>query len=121
MDWCGGRKNPAPVFYYTPIHDVFITHIIHFIITTKMDSKKIVSIRLEPDTIKWLDRYCSSKPYMTRSLFISNLLNTLSSCADYSTIFRLTQTYQPYSKGLVVKAEISEEVREQRLLTDDSI
>lgn len=79
-----------------------------------MINKKLVSIRLQADTLAMVDRVAAEQDYRTRSSVIEAVLQNVLQCADPDALFRIVDTKHAYDKGFVVKFDKDREAIARR-------
>lgn len=79
-----------------------------------MEAKKLISVRIDQETLDLIDKFTRSRHYYTRSAVIANLLNAVMKCADNDTIWRMMSTSFPYEKGYTVQFKVDKNVMASR-------
>lgn len=79
-----------------------------------MINKKLISIRLQADTLAMVDRVASEQDYRSRSSVIEAVLQNVLQCADPDVLFRIVDTKHAYDKGYVAKFEKDREAIARR-------
>lgn len=79
-----------------------------------MENLKLISLRVEPETLQKIDELAKRYDYYTRSAIIKNLLRAVLKCAAGGTIWRMISEYYLYEKGFVVKCEKDPDVLAER-------
>lgn len=79
-----------------------------------MENLKLISVRVEPESLRKIDELAGKYDYYTRSSIINNLLSAILKCADDGTIWRMISEYYLYDKGYVVKCEYDPNVFQDR-------
>lgn len=67
-----------------------------------MGKSKLISLRMNEETIKFIDDYCSKRRYFSRSYVIQHIIEAVIKCSSPSDLWRLMESYNPYSDGIVV-------------------
>lgn len=70
-----------------------------------MENLKLISVRVDPETLRKIDDLAKRYDYYTRSSIINNLLGAVLKCAAGGTIWRMISEYYLYEKGYVVKCD----------------
>lgn len=68
-----------------------------------MEKSKLISIRMEPETLKKIDDYCATRRYWNRSRFINHLLKVVLELSDQGTLFTLLKGWELYADGFSIK------------------
>ena len=71
---------------------------------------KLISIRLDADTLAKIDQLAEKQSYRTRSLIINNVLKTVIDCSSSSSLARIIDTTFPYEKGFSLTFERNAEL-----------
>lgn len=79
-----------------------------------MEKLKLISVRIEPETLRKLDELARKHEYYNRSSILNRLLKAILTCSAGGTIFRMISEFYPYEKGYVCKFEKSKEAIELR-------
>lgn len=67
-----------------------------------MENKKLISVRLDPQTLESVDDFVSKHYYWKRSTVISNILDAVFECFDENAIYnmvRFDRDYFGHAKG----------------------
>lgn len=70
-----------------------------------MEKSHLISVRLEPEVMRRLEKYVGKQRYMTRSFVINRILHAVLSCAEDGTVYNMINTYHPREKGFVTRFE----------------
>lgn len=81
-----------------------------------MENKKLISLRLEPETLTMIDQLADKASYRSRSSVIQNILDVVLKCSDPGTLWRIIDKWLAYEKGYVIKFERNEDVWKERNL-----
>lgn len=68
-----------------------------------MEKLKLVSIRLNPETLGKIDAYCKTRGYWNRSRFINHLLEIVLQLADAGQLHTLMEKWGLYADGYSIK------------------
>lgn len=68
-----------------------------------MINKKLISIRLQADTLAMVEKVAAEQDYRTRSSVIEAVLQNVLQCADPDALFRIVDTKHAYDKGYVTR------------------
>lgn len=68
-----------------------------------MEKSKLISIRMEPETLKKIDAYCATRSYWNRSRFINHLLQVVLELSDHGTMYTLMEKWGLYADGFSIK------------------
>lgn len=79
-----------------------------------MEAKKLISVRLDQETLELIDEFLDKQNYFTRSAVIDTLLSVIMKCADSDTIWKMMTTSFPYEKGCIVRFVIDKDVMVSR-------
>lgn len=75
---------------------------------------KLISIRLDADTLAKIDQLAEKQSYRTRSLIINNVLKAVIDCSSSSTLALIIDTAFPYEKGFSLTFERSADLCRER-------
>lgn len=81
-----------------------------------MVNKKLISLRLEPETLEKIDQLADNASYRSRTSVIQNILDVVLKCSDQGTLWRIIDQWLAYEKGFVIKFERNEDVWKERNL-----
>lgn len=79
-----------------------------------METKKLISVRLDQETLELIDTFLKNRKYYTRSAVIDKLLSVIMKCADDDTIWTMMTTSFPYEKGCTVRFEVDKDIMVNR-------
>lgn len=79
-----------------------------------MENLKLISLRVDPESLRKIDELAKRYEYYSRSSIINNLLGAVLQCAADGTIWKMISTYCPYEKGYVVKYEQNPDALRER-------
>lgn len=79
-----------------------------------MEAKKLISVRIDQETLDLIDQFIKHRSYYTRSAVMANLLYTIMKCADAKTIWQMMTTSFPYEKGCAIRFEVDKEIMVSR-------
>lgn len=74
-----------------------------------MEKLKLVSVRLEPDTLKKIDVIASKHSYWKRSTIINRILSNIINCSDKETLWKIISTISPHTCGYTVEFYVDKE------------
>lgn len=80
-----------------------------------MAKSQLISVRIEPEVMKRLEKNVGRQIYMTRSFVINRILDAVLSCAEERTIYEIINTYYPREKGFVIRFEVEKGKIKERL------
>lgn len=80
-----------------------------------MEKSHLISVRIEPEVMKRLEKQVGKQRYITRSFVINRILNAVLSCAEAGTIYHIINTYYPREKGFVIRFEVEKGKIKERL------
>lgn len=83
-----------------------------------MEKLKLISLRVEPETLRKIDEIAAQYDYYNRSSIINNLLGAVLKCSNENTLWRIISTPFPYEKGYVVNFETDKSVLTERQKPD---
>lgn len=75
---------------------------------------KLISIRLDSETLAKIDQLAEKQSYRTRSLIINNVLKAVIDCSSISTLARIIDTSFPFEKGFSLTFERNAELCRER-------
>lgn len=75
---------------------------------------KLISVRLDAETLAKIDQLSEKQSYRTRSLIINNVLKAVIDCSSSSTLARIIDTTFPYEKGFSLTFERNAELCRER-------
>lgn len=78
-----------------------------------MENLKLVSVRLDPDTLRKIDELAKRYDYYTRSSIINNILTNIINCSDGSNLWKIISTYSPHTCGYTVDFHVDKEKLEK--------
>lgn len=67
-----------------------------------MGKSKLISLRMDEETIKFIDDYCRTKRYFNRTYVIQHIVDAVIRCSSSGDLWRLMESYNPYSDGIVI-------------------
>ena len=79
-----------------------------------MEAKKLISVRIDQETLDLIDKFLKHRSYYTRSAVMANLLNVVMKCAADETLWQMMTTSFPYEKGCTVRFEVDKEIMASR-------
>lgn len=79
-----------------------------------MEAKKLISVRIDQETLDLIDKFLKHRSYYTRSAVIAKLLNAIMKCAEIDTIWRMISTSFPYEKGCTVRFDVDKDMMVSR-------
>lgn len=79
-----------------------------------MENLKLISVRLEPETLKKIDELAAKQSYRTRSNIIQAILKNVIECADSGALWRIIDTLYAYDKGYKVEFKVDRETLKNR-------
>ena len=79
-----------------------------------MEAKKLISVRLDQETLDLIDKFLKRRSYYTRSAVMANLLYAVMKCAADDTLWAMMTTTFPYEKGCTVRFEVDKNVMVSR-------
>ncbi len=74
-----------------------------------MENLKLISVRLEPETLKKIDELAAKATYRKRSNIIQAILKNVIECADSGALWRIIDTLFAYDKGYKVEFKVDRE------------
>lgn len=83
-----------------------------------MEKLKLVSVRLEPATLRKVDELAKRHDYFTRSSIINRLLANIINCSDGRTLWNIISTYSPETCGYTVDFHVDREKLEASKYND---
>ena len=79
-----------------------------------MANLKLISVRLENETIEALDRLAEKTEYRNRSQIMQNILRNVLTCADANNLWQIIDTRFAYEKGYTVDFHADAQLCQQR-------
>ena len=79
-----------------------------------MANLKLISVRLENETIEALDRLAEKTEYRNRSQIMQNILRNVLTCADTNNLWQIIDTRFAYEKGYTVDFHADAQLCQQR-------
>lgn len=79
-----------------------------------MDKMKLISVRIDPKTLKKIDDLAASTNYRTRSGIIQDILRNVLECSNESTLWKIIDTFYAFDKGYVLQFKIDAEECQKR-------
>lgn len=74
-----------------------------------MEKLKLVSVRLETDTLRKIDEIAEKYPYFTRSTIINRILSNIINCSDEKTLWKIISTISPNTCGYAAEFYVDKE------------
>lgn len=78
-----------------------------------MENLKLISVRLEPDTIEKIDRFCEDKRYWKRNTVINVVLTEVFSRLSDRDLFKMMEYRYRRSSDLQISVQIVSKPDEQ--------
>lgn len=79
-----------------------------------MANLRLISVRLENETIEALDRLAGMTDYRSRSMIMQNILRNVLTCADPNNLWQIIDTRFAYEKGYTVDFHADAQLCQQR-------
>lgn len=79
-----------------------------------MANLRLISVRLENETIEALDRLAEKTEYRNRSQIMQNILRNVLTCADPNNLWQIIDTRFAYEKGYTVDFHADAQLCQQR-------
>lgn len=79
-----------------------------------MTNLRLISVRLENETIEALDRLAKKTEYRNRSQIMQNILRNVLTCADPNSLWQIIDTRFAYEKGYTVDFHADAQLCQQR-------
>lgn len=73
-----------------------------------MENLKLISVRIEPETLRLIDKYAKRHDYYKRSAIINSILAAVIKCSDPQTLWKILTTWQPEKSGYEITFKVSE-------------
>lgn len=67
-----------------------------------MSRTKLISLRIDEQTLFWIDELAKGHRYTNRSFVINHLLKAVLQCTDVNQLWKLVHCYDPYSDGIMI-------------------
>lgn len=79
-----------------------------------MANLRLISVRLENETIEALDRLAEKTGYRNRSLIMQNILRNVLTCTEPNNLWQIIDTRFAYEKGYTVEFHADAQLCQQR-------
>ena len=79
-----------------------------------MANLRLISVRLENETIEALDRLAEKTEYRNRSQIMQNILRNVLTCADPNNLWQIIDTRFAYEKGYTIDFHADAQLCQQR-------
>lgn len=79
-----------------------------------MANLRLISVRLENETIEALDRLAGMTDYRSRSMIMQNILRNVLTCADPNNLWQIIDTRFAYEKGYTIDFHAVAQLCQQR-------
>lgn len=79
-----------------------------------MANLRLISVRLENETIEALNRLAEKTEYRNRSQIMQNILRNVLTCADPNNLWQIIDTRFAYEKGYTVDFHADAQLCQQR-------
>lgn len=79
-----------------------------------MANLRLISVRLENETIEALDKMAEKTEYRNRSQIMQNILRNVLTCADPNNLWQIIDTRFAYEKGYTVDFHADAQLCQQR-------
>lgn len=77
-----------------------------------MTNRKLISVRVEQDLLKKIDKICKDDNSINRSHVINNLLSAMLRCYDGDLLWKIASCYDPFCDGFVILIREKDEFEE---------
>ena len=67
-----------------------------------MERTKLISMRINKDTLEQVDKLRIGRSYLTRSRVITSILECVIQCAKEEDIMKMCHSFDPYSDGFII-------------------
>lgn len=67
-----------------------------------MSKTKLISIRIDEQTLVEIDELAKSQRYVNRSFVINHLLKAVLQCTMSGQLWKLVHCYDPFSEGITI-------------------
>lgn len=67
-----------------------------------MSRTKLISLRIDEQTLVEIDELAKSKRYVNRSFVINHLLKAVLQCTMGGQLWKLVHCYDPFSEGITI-------------------
>lgn len=67
-----------------------------------MERNKLISLRLDMENLRAIDKVCEPRPYLNRSRVINCLLSAMLHCSVGDGLFDVLNCYDPVSDGVKI-------------------
>lgn len=79
-----------------------------------MANLRLISVRLENETIEALDRLAGMTDYRSRSMIMQNILRNVLTCTEPKNLWKIIDTRFAYEKGYTVDFHADAQLCQQR-------
>ena len=79
-----------------------------------MANLRLISVRLENETIEALDKMAEKTEYRNRSQIMQNILRNVLTCADPNNLWQIIDTRFAYEKGYTIDFHADAQLCQQR-------
>lgn len=79
-----------------------------------MANLRLISVRLENETIEALDRLAGMTDYRSRSMIMQNILRNVLTCTEPNNLWKIIDTRFAYEKGYTVDFHADAQLCQQR-------
>lgn len=70
-----------------------------------MQNKELISVRLSPELLTYIDKARDRHPYWNRSSMMNHLLLSLFKCQMSNAVDELLASFDPFDDGLVIRTQ----------------
>lgn len=67
-----------------------------------MGKSKLISLRMDEETLKFIDDYCSTRRYFNRTYVIQHIIDAVIKCSSSGDFWKLMVSHDPYSEGIII-------------------
>ena len=68
-----------------------------------MNNLKLISARINPETLERLDEFCGNERYISRNAVINGILTAVMNCADEKSINNMSHFHPRWQKGTLIQ------------------
>lgn len=76
-----------------------------------MGKTKLISLRMDEETIKFIDDYCSKRKYFNRTYVIQHIVDAVVKCSTPGDFWKLMESYYPYSDGVIISITRKDKIK----------
>lgn len=67
-----------------------------------MQKTSLISLRLDNETLKWINDQLEKRPHFNRSTLLNHLLTAMIKCSADGAADKILKSQNPYDEGIVI-------------------